>query len=98
MLVGFICKVAGGWVARELLNNFLILSAVYIIGEYSIYAQLNLFNECKFSKQTFYTKLLKLFIISVLMSFQIDFSLTVKAATLIFISGRSSAISSAKQG
>ena len=28
----------------------------------------------------------------------IDFSLTVKAATLIFISGRSSAISSAKQG
>ena len=28
----------------------------------------------------------------------IDFSLTVKAATLIFISGRGSAISSAKQG
>ena len=28
----------------------------------------------------------------------IDFSLTVKAATLIFISGRCSAISSAKQG
>ena len=28
----------------------------------------------------------------------IDFSLTVKAATLIFISGRSLAISSAKQG
>ena len=28
----------------------------------------------------------------------IDFSLTVKAATLIFISGRSRAISSAKQG
>ena len=28
----------------------------------------------------------------------IDFSLTVKAATLIFISGRASAISSAKQG
>ena len=28
----------------------------------------------------------------------IDFSLTVKAATLIFISGRDSAISSAKQG
>ena len=28
----------------------------------------------------------------------IDFSLTVKAATLIFISGRSSAISSFKQG
>ena len=27
-----------------------------------------------------------------------DFSLTVKAATLIFISGRGSAISSAKQG
>ena len=27
-----------------------------------------------------------------------DFSLTVKAATLIFISGRASAISSAKQG
>ena len=29
---------------------------------------------------------------------QSDFSLTVKAATLIFISGRDSAISSAKQG
>ena len=28
----------------------------------------------------------------------IDFSLTVKAATLIFISGRGSAISSAKEG
>ena len=28
----------------------------------------------------------------------LDFSLTVKAATLIFISGRCSAISSAKQG
>ena len=28
----------------------------------------------------------------------LDFSLTVKAATLIFISGRSSAISSAKEG
>ena len=28
----------------------------------------------------------------------IDFSLTVKAATLIFISGRGSAVSSAKQG
>ena len=28
----------------------------------------------------------------------IDFSLTIKAATLIFISGRGSAISSAKQG
>ena len=28
----------------------------------------------------------------------IDFSLTVKAATLIFISGRGSAISTAKQG
>ena len=28
----------------------------------------------------------------------IDFSLTVKAATLIFISGRASAISSAEQG
>ena len=28
----------------------------------------------------------------------IDFSLTVKAATLIFISGRNSAISSAKEG
>ena len=28
----------------------------------------------------------------------IDFSLTVKAATLVFISGRDSAISSAKQG
>ena len=28
----------------------------------------------------------------------LDFSLTVKAATLIFISGRGSAISSAKQG
>ena len=28
----------------------------------------------------------------------IDFSLTVKAATLIFISGRCSAVSSAKQG
>ena len=28
----------------------------------------------------------------------IDFSFTVKAATLIFISGRASAISSAKQG
>ena len=28
----------------------------------------------------------------------IDFSFTVKAATLIFISGRGSAISSAKQG
>ena len=28
----------------------------------------------------------------------IDFSLTVKAVTLIFISGRNSAISSAKQG
>ena len=28
----------------------------------------------------------------------IDFSLTVKAATLIFIAGRGSAISSAKQG
>ena len=28
----------------------------------------------------------------------IDFSLTVKAATLIFISGRGSAISSAEQG
>ena len=28
----------------------------------------------------------------------IDFSLTVKAATLVFVSGRSSAISSAKQG
>ena len=28
----------------------------------------------------------------------IDFSLTVKAATLLFISGRGSAISSAKQG
>ena len=28
----------------------------------------------------------------------IDFSLTVKAATLIFISGRGSAIASAKQG
>ena len=32
------------------------------------------------------------------MSVLIDFSLTVKAPTLIFISGRSSAISSAKQG
>ena len=31
------------------------------------------------------------------MSVLIDFSLTVKAATLIFISGRGSAISSAKQ-
>ena len=40
-------------------------------------------------KQTFPTKN---FIIS------IDFSLTVKAATLIFISGRGSAISSAKEG
>ena len=32
------------------------------------------------------------------MSVLIDFSLTVKAATLIFISGRGLAISSAKQG
>ena len=32
------------------------------------------------------------------MSILIDFSLTVKAATLIFISGRGLAISSAKQG
>ena len=31
-------------------------------------------------------------------SLLIDFSLTVKAATLIFISGRGSAISSAKEG
>ena len=29
---------------------------------------------------------------------KLDFSLTVKAATLIFISGRGSAVSSAKQG
>ena len=33
-----------------------------------------------------------------LFSILIDFSLTVKAATLIFISGRGSAILSAKQG
>ena len=32
------------------------------------------------------------------MAILLDFSLTVKAATLIFISGRGSAISSAKQG
>ena len=32
------------------------------------------------------------------MSMLLDFSLTVKAATLIFISGRGSAISSAKKG
>ena len=38
--------------------------------------------------------LMRLLICSVL----IDFSLTVKAVTLIFISGRGSAISSAKQG
>ena len=33
-----------------------------------------------------------------LLKLLIDFSLTVKAATVIFISGRSSAISSAKEG
>ena len=34
----------------------------------------------------------------VVITLLIDFSLTVKAATLIFISGRGSAISSAKEG
>ena len=38
-----------------------------------------------------------MFIVADLVSL-IDFSLTVKAASLIFISGRGSAISSAKQG
>ena len=33
-----------------------------------------------------------------IISILLDFSLTVKAATLIFISGRGSAISSAKEG
>ena len=36
--------------------------------------------------------------VSCLLLVLIDFSLTVKAATLIFISGRGSAISSAKEG
>ena len=36
--------------------------------------------------------------LSILSLLLIDFSLTVKAATLIFISGRGSAISSPKQG
>ena len=36
--------------------------------------------------------------VSIIRSILLDFSLTVKAATFIFISGRCSAISSAKQG
>ena len=40
----------------------------------------------------------KQFLLESLEHILIDFSLTVKAATLIFISGRGSAISSAKQG
>ena len=39
-----------------------------------------------------------LFMLSLSKTILIDFSLTVKAATLIFISGRGSAISSAKEG
>ena len=45
-----------------------------------------MYNKCPGSVQYIQSKVL------------IDFSLTVKAATLIFISGRASAISSAKQG
>ena len=41
---------------------------------------------------------LHLLLVHLLLSILLDFSLTVKAATLIFISGRGSAISSAKQG
>ena len=44
-----------------------------------------------------YRKMCYALMIDMLMIF-IDFSLTVKAATLIFISGRGSAISSAKEG
>ena len=40
----------------------------------------------------------KILICLVLIIILLDFSLTVKAATLIFISGRGSAISSAKEG
>ena len=47
---------------------------------------MNIFNTQTISRNKQHTEVL------------IDFSLTVKAATLIFISGRGSAISSAKEG
>ena len=57
---------------------------------------------CKGYQQTIkslYTRILEeYFTPQIEIGVLIDFSLTVKAATLIFISGRGSAISSAKQG
>ena len=63
------------------------LTSVNIKKSYLIIFEASLRNKIRFSRDEAH-----------LLQLLLDFSLTVKSATLIFISGRGSAISSAKEG